>query len=441
MNSYENQESQIVHCKIRGEPMRKIVTALCIGVMILQSTLPVMAQEEYVGKMITLEKQEGQVSIENSAKRELTLRDGAKLYNGYEVYTEDGYAWVVLDENGVLKMDLDTKIKIEKTENQLEVVLEEGEVFFNIDEQFAEDEKFSIRTSTMTTGIRGTAGIVSTRTIENSGTEFSIKLLEGDVELTYLVDKATDTHYAELLSAGQTFALHTPTEEQEDTYISTLTGLTADDVNGFVAVEIKNSTQLQEKLLTEDNDMNQDTIDEIIGGAEDKLEQEQEQRTEIRDVLNDTTTDTSSVLNKLANPFDTSNDTEDTDTSLSESLVESNNSSSLDGILADTSSSDNSSSSSSDSSSSDSSSSDSSSSGSSGSDSSTDDTTVVDIAIIYYCEDGTTVFATQAATSEVAPTKPILQPTESGYWAVDGEPYDFTEVLTKNTSMTWGFSY
>ena len=84
-----------------------------------------------------------------------------KLYNGYAMSTEkESFAWLNLDSVKLAKMDVDSQISITKRRNALEVMVDSGNLYFNIKEPLKEDETLDIRTSNMAVGIRGTCGWV-----------------------------------------------------------------------------------------------------------------------------------------------------------------------------------------------------------------------------------------------------------------------------------------
>lgn len=356
-------------------------------------------EEVYSGKTISLEKQAGDTTITNSAGKVLDLRDSSKMYNGYQLSTSEGYIWIALDDNGVLKMDMDTEIKIEKNGDNLEILLVEGEVFFNISESFEEGETFTIRTSTMTTGIRGTSGIISTATLDNMDTEFSIKLLEGQVELTYLVDNATDTHLADELQAGQQFTLNNEEDDEEtddvneeELLISKLTDLEADDINGFVAVEIKDSVELQEKILASDSLIDEDMLNEIVQNADDKLAEDQENRQILIEALEALQLETQEKLEALASQLLTEDELEELTNQI---------------------------------------------------ETSTSSEGEVTVSFYYYKSGETSVslFTTQIIEENSIPAKPFLQPSVNGGWyyisSNSYSEYKFNIQLDSDISLIW----
>ncbi|MFI3173272.1 MAG: FecR domain-containing protein [Eubacteriales bacterium] len=380
--------------------MKRRIGVIIMCTILATSPISALAADDYTGKVITMEKQEGETFFENATGRALEIRDSGKLYNGYQAYTEDGYIWIVLDENGVLRMDLDTKVKIEKTGNNLEVMLEEGEVFFNISESFAEDETFTISTSTMTTGIRGTAGAVSSN-IQEEGTRIEkVQLYEGSVEIKTRGANDESQEIANQLHAGQEYS-HESNSEGSNLENPQLRDLTADMVSGSVADEMRNSEELQNKILDVIDGMDEDTLNEIIGSADQKVADDKEARNKKQAEKEALIAESLASLEELAK-VEISSDTgssSSSSTSTDESVDDSTTSS-------DTSTS----------------------------------AVAITVSFYYYSEDGTTLklFSTQDGTSDVVPTKPVIQPAASGDWTLsDGTVYDFSTLLTADTTLTW----
>ena len=103
----------------------------------------------------------GTVDIANGRGRELTPVPEMKLYSGYHMETkEESYAWINLDSLRLAKMDVSSQISIQRRRNELEILVDAGDLFFNIKEPLKEDETLDIRTGKMAVGIRGTCGWV-----------------------------------------------------------------------------------------------------------------------------------------------------------------------------------------------------------------------------------------------------------------------------------------
>ena len=142
--------------------LKKVMGALLVMTAVLMVTQVAYAAKKKATKFV-LEKTQGTVRVESSAKEELDLWDGMQLYNGDHQVTDSGsYAWVSLDETKAIKLDENTETMLKKAflSKKLEVRTLKGKIFFNVTVPLANDEAFNIRTSTMVTGIRGTSGWV-----------------------------------------------------------------------------------------------------------------------------------------------------------------------------------------------------------------------------------------------------------------------------------------
>jgi hypothetical protein len=104
---------------------------------------------------------EGTVNIEDSKGVTKPVIDNLRFQSGDALITgSDGLASVGLDDAKIVTLQNDSRAEFRKKNKQLELKLTKGAVFFNVTEKLKPDEKFEIKTSTMTAGIRGTSGIV-----------------------------------------------------------------------------------------------------------------------------------------------------------------------------------------------------------------------------------------------------------------------------------------
>ena len=72
---------------------------------------------------------------------------------------------------------------VKKSGKKLEIKLDEGALYFEVNEKLAGDESMTIGTSTISLSIIGTAGVVRKRNISGN-TQDTLWLLDGQVELT-----------------------------------------------------------------------------------------------------------------------------------------------------------------------------------------------------------------------------------------------------------------
>lgn len=136
------------------------------------------------GKAATMRflRADGEAWISDEEQKSLDVAEGMSLYSGYGVGTSaHANAWLTLDEATLAKMDYSSEIGIKRSDDgkQLEVDVKSGKMYFNVTEPLKDDESLDIETSTMTVGIRGTAGWV-----ESHDDHSIVAILEGHVALT-----------------------------------------------------------------------------------------------------------------------------------------------------------------------------------------------------------------------------------------------------------------
>ena len=142
--------------------LRRRAAALGLAlIMCAACAAPASAAEDASAAAMRLTKTTGTVDVTNSRGRELSLRDDMRLYSGYHVETQEtSYAWISLDNTKLTKLDAVSELEVRKAGKELELLLNSGQLYFNVTEPLNNDESLSIRTSTMVTGIRGTSGWV-----------------------------------------------------------------------------------------------------------------------------------------------------------------------------------------------------------------------------------------------------------------------------------------
>ncbi len=104
---------------------------------------------------------EGKVSITTEKGKDVNVSDGTKLLSGYTVKTgAASYCYISLDDAKALKLDQNTKVKIEKSGKKIEINVKSGQLFFDVDKKLSGNESMNIKTSNLTTGVRGTSGTI-----------------------------------------------------------------------------------------------------------------------------------------------------------------------------------------------------------------------------------------------------------------------------------------
>lgn len=262
--------------------------------LVMLTTCVCAATTDTTASIMRFEKGIGFYSISNAIGREVTVREGGRVYSGYQVNTGLGYAWVSLDDDKVIKLGWNTQITITKDGNKLEVLVDSGEIFFDISEALDEDESLAIRTSTMYSGIRGTSGTVSVRTeetIDESGNNHKEKIstltvYDGTVAAT-TVSQETFTPQTEMVSASQqAIATQTTTESGTTTSASATTIAVIDlpvaealTEAPFAAVEVADNSDLQARIeqanQSDDTDVGAD-LSSVLDSAQDTLSEKEE---------------------------------------------------------------------------------------------------------------------------------------------------------------------
>ena len=217
-----------------------LIAALCVCNM----AVPAFA-EEAVAASFRLYQTEGTVTVQNQNGKEMTAMQDMKLFNGYQVSTEQkSYAWFEADSTKLFKMDAVSNLEVRKKGKQSELLLNSGNLFFNVTEHLQDDEVLNIRTSSMVVGIRGTSGWV--KVIDQYHT--ILYMLDGSVEAS-VTDPVSGQRKSITLRGGQRaeFWIYDKNKEGDKCDII-VRQYGEEEIDGFVAVELKKNQQLQERI-------------------------------------------------------------------------------------------------------------------------------------------------------------------------------------------------
>lgn len=199
-----------------------------------------------------LVKTEGAVGVADDAGAEVPLVNEMGLYSGYGVDTEtESYAWINLDDVKLTKMDADSEISILKKDKALEILVENGSLFFYVKEPLAADESFGIHTSDTIVGIRETCGWVTV----DEWNHLKLYLLDGKTEYIFR-NPDTGKEESVMVSAGEKISL---IRNDDGNFAIEVDDLTPDDIPVFVANESDNDIVRQ---WMETSDLTQDSLEE-----------------------------------------------------------------------------------------------------------------------------------------------------------------------------------
>ena len=247
--------------------MRK-TASLWMALLLVWSLMLPAAAETAAAATLRLEKAEGTVAVSTAAGRTVSTTDGMRLYSGYALETETAsYAYVSLDSTKAVKLDASSRGEVSRSGKKLELKAVSGKLFFNVTAPVKEDESLNIRTSTMVTGVRGTAGWVEV--VDRSVSR--IHLLEGTLTVT-AAEPSTGELRRTVITGGQTAtaAVDGASRPGQQTSL-TVAELREEDVPAFVAVELAKDPALQEKVAKN----SPLSVEKIIRGAQDRLRGEQ----------------------------------------------------------------------------------------------------------------------------------------------------------------------
>lgn len=250
--------------------MKRILSIVMTLVLLWGLTMPAAAAAA-VGTTLRLEKTEGTVTVESASGKSLSLRNGMRLYSGTKIKTSEGsYAYISLDSGKAVKLGASSESEVRKSGKKLELNLLSGELFFDVTVPIEKDESLNIRTSTMVTGVRGTSGYAVVYDCYHS----EIVLLEGHLTVHKTLG-STGGSMVEI-NGGEKAIAAPLREEQNDQIQLTVESVKEESVPGFVAVEVKDDLNLQDRI-----DKNSPlSVPKIIGDAQQRLEADEKQAAE-----------------------------------------------------------------------------------------------------------------------------------------------------------------
>ena len=120
--------------------------ALLLAFTICWSAAPALAAEvSAAATTVQLSRTEGTVAVTNSGGKALTQLADMRLYNGNHVDTEaESYAWITLDSTKLHKLDAASEMELRKNNKKLEVLLNKGNLFFNVTKPLEDQETLKI---------------------------------------------------------------------------------------------------------------------------------------------------------------------------------------------------------------------------------------------------------------------------------------------------------
>ena len=182
------------------------ITILVLSVAVVAAVAVVagilLTRNDYLAKTMRLLRVEGTVTIEDQKGGTKPVADNVRFQSGDALSTgSDGVASVGLDDKKIVTLNNDSRAEFVKSGKHLELKLTKGALFFNVTEKLRSDEKFEIKTSTMTAGIKGTSGIVYYDESDNN--RETIAITDGAVEISATNPETGETKTARVEGGQQ----------------------------------------------------------------------------------------------------------------------------------------------------------------------------------------------------------------------------------------------
>lgn len=138
----------------------KKLTVLLILVLTVNVTISALATELESRKLTIIQVDGTKAQIEKPNGSTINAKKGISLAQDNRVSTgKNSYVYIAADEDKTMKMDANTVIAIAKASPKaLKVLLEQGQLFFNVDKPLAEDEELTFDAANTSMSIRGTSG-------------------------------------------------------------------------------------------------------------------------------------------------------------------------------------------------------------------------------------------------------------------------------------------
>lgn len=196
--------------------MKKLITLLlALTFMMAMSTVSIYAADKAVATTMKMAGVEGSISVVNASGKDVNVKNDMRLLSDYTIKTgAASYAYISLDDSKAVKLDQNTKVTVEKTGKKIELTIKSGQIFFDVDKKLSGNESMNIKTGNMTTGVRGTAGVIGVSTERVASTDDSVgkQIVNTDIvllsgELGVKQTGAGDAAVTSALTAGNKLSL------------------------------------------------------------------------------------------------------------------------------------------------------------------------------------------------------------------------------------------
>ncbi len=243
-----------------------VISVIALAVVAAAVVCIVMARSKYLATTMRLLKVEGTVNIEDSKGGTKPVVDNMRFQSGDALNTgADGLASVGLDDTKIVTLDNDSRAEFIKNRKQLELKLTKGALFVNVSQKLNADEKFEIKTSSMTAGIRGTTVVVYYDPKDNM--RETLALLEGALKVSATNSVTNETKSIDL-TAGQQIKVYLYPDRTTDSVEFFVTEITESDLTNFTYQCLEADMSVVEKILGQNSSWNKDKLNQFLRDLE-----------------------------------------------------------------------------------------------------------------------------------------------------------------------------
>ena len=256
--------------KLKSLTKKEKVVISCIAAVIVVAAAAIcfaVFRNNMLANTMRLLRIQGTVNLEDSKGVTKPVMENLRFQSGDALITgADGLASIGMDDTKIVTLQNDSRAEFRKKRKQLELKLTKGAVFFNVTEKLKEDERFEIKTSTMTAGIRGTSGIV----YYDSKDDFreSVMVTDGEVTVSATNPKDNVTRSVKVTGGQKVKVYFYENDNIHDSVEFKLTDITEDDFKGFMLGWLADNDDLLTRMSNY-LDWDKDKLRNILRGIAD----------------------------------------------------------------------------------------------------------------------------------------------------------------------------
>jgi hypothetical protein len=235
--------------KVKLGKKQIIIITTAVAVVIVASVLIWLFSADGPIRATTMRllRMEGTVTLEENGENK-TVKENLRFKSGDAVSTDvQSLVSVGLDDTKIVTLDEESRAEFQKAGKDLELTLTKGKLFFNVTEKLDADASFSIRTSDMVVGIRGTSGVY---TVDEYGRP-ALYLTDGVVEITATNPETNETKTITVTAGTRVSVYFYSNAEEGHTVEFYEVKMTPNMIPGFAMDQICSSEELMQRIATD----------------------------------------------------------------------------------------------------------------------------------------------------------------------------------------------